>query len=169
MFQQTVRPFKSSVDARSDDFKEKYNSMMTLVHELEENLKESLWQGKESHIKRHLKAGRLLGLLKYYLNVIFFLFIYSILARDRIELLLDEDSPFLELLPLAGFGQDNSTAGASLVAGIGLVCGVECIITANVNTIKGGSVNEATLLKSSRLAEISIENRLPTISLIQSV
>jgi len=58
--------------------------------------------------------------------------------------------------------------GASLVGGIGLVCGVECMIIANVYTIKGGSMNEATVLKSARLAEIAAENRLPTISLIQS-
>ena len=91
------------------------------------------------------------------------------IARDRIELLLDEDSPFLELMPLAGYGQENSAPGASLVAGIGLVSGVECVITASVNTIKGGSLNEATLIKSGRLSEIAMENRLPTISLIQSV
>lgn len=47
--------------------------------------------------------------------------------------------------------------------------GVECLITANVSTIKGGSLNESTLFKSARIAEIGIENRLPTISLIQSV
>ena len=84
------------------------------------------------------------------------------------ELLLDEDSPFLELLPLAGLNQPGTAAGASLVAGIGLVCGVECIVSANVPTIKGGSINEATALKSARIAEIARENRLPSVSLIQS-
>lgn len=149
MYQNIIKSLTSTINIHSNEFKENYKAMSKLVEELESNLNESLWQGKESHIKRHLDAGR-------------------VLARDRIELLLDEDSPFLELLPLAGFGQDTSTAGASLVAGIGLICGVECMITASVNTIKGGSVNEATLLKSNRLAEITMENRLPTISLVQS-
>lgn len=91
------------------------------------------------------------------------------IARDRVELLLDEDTPFLELLPLAGYGQEDTAPGASLIAGIGIVSGVECLITSSVSTIKGGSLNESTLWKSSRIAEIGMENRLPTISLIQSV
>lgn len=89
-------------------------------------------------------------------------------ARERIELLLDEDSPFLELMPLAGLGQDETAVGASLVAGIGLVNGVECMVSASVATIKGGSLNEVTLLKSARLAEIAEENGLPAIGLVQS-
>lgn len=89
-------------------------------------------------------------------------------ARDRLELLLDEDSPFLELMAFAGWDQEDTATGASLVSGIGLVCGVECLVSSNVATIKGGSLNESTLAKSGRLADIADENHLPSISLIQS-
>jgi acyl-CoA carboxylase subunit beta len=92
----------------------------------------------------------------------------QLLARDRVELLLDEDSPFLELCALAGFEQEGMSDGGSTVAGIGLVCGVECVVSANVPTLKGGSVNEATLVKGARIAEIAWENRLPLVNLIQS-
>lgn len=63
----------------------------------------------------------------------------KLLARERINLLLDEDSPFLELMPLAGLGQDDTPVGGGIVAGIGLVSGVECIVSASVYTIKGGN------------------------------
>jgi acyl-CoA carboxylase subunit beta len=95
-----------------------------------------------------------------------------LVARERIELLLDPDSPFLELCPFAGCGEvaaeEGATPGASLVGGIGLVCGLACMITANVATVKGGTVNAFTLLKAGRLAEIARENRLPSITLTQS-
>eukprot|EP01117_Protostelium_nocturnum_P010763 TRINITY_DN387_c0_g1_i1.p1 TRINITY_DN387_c0_g1~~TRINITY_DN387_c0_g1_i1.p1 ORF type:complete len:518 (+),score=165.26 TRINITY_DN387_c0_g1_i1:1807-3360(+) len=123
--------------------------MDPLVQQLQERLAESLSQGSDSSIEKHLKRGRLL-------------------ARDRVELLLDEDSPFLELCPLAGWGQKDATLGGSVVVGIGLVCGVECIVSASVPTIKGGSVNHVSVEKGRRIAEISIENRLPVINMIES-
>src|SRR5665213_104235 len=89
------------------------------------------------------------------------------LARERIELLLDADAPFLELAPLAAWGTDY-TVGASLVAGIGVVEGVECMISANDPTVRGGSTNPYTMRKSGRLADIALENRLPSISLVES-
>lgn len=119
------------------------------MHQLNDRLNESRSQGDPNSIDKHIKRG-------------------GFLARDRLELLLDEDSPFLELLPLVGYGDKESAVGGSVVAGIGLVCGVECLVTASVPTLKGGSVNEATLLKSSRLAEIAETNGLPTVNLLQS-
>ena len=145
-----IKRFRSLVNKNAGEFKKNYEAMSDLVDELNKKLEESRWEGKKEHTERYRKSGRLL-------------------ARERIELLLDEDSPFLELLALAGNGQDGSTSGASLVSGIGLVCGIECMITSNVYTIKGGTMNEASLFKSARIAEISMENRLPSISLIQSV
>jgi len=141
--------FRSQVNPNSDEYRTNYEEMSLLVDELETKLEESLWQGRQSVIDRHLKAGRLL-------------------ARDRVALLLDEDSPFFELCALAGNGQEGSTTGAGSIAGIGLVNGVECMITANVPTIKGGAVTEANLIKGARINEITKENRLPTIALIQS-
>jgi acetyl-CoA carboxylase carboxyltransferase component len=91
-----------------------------------------------------------------------------LLARERIELLLDEDSPFLELCPLAGYGRDSFALGGTLTAGIGLVCGKLCLIMANIPTIKGGSVDQVTLQKGMRLNEIAMENRLPVVYLVES-
>ncbi|AIY15691.1 acyl-CoA carboxylase subunit beta [Pimelobacter simplex] len=88
-------------------------------------------------------------------------------ARERIDLLVDEGSAFLELMPLAGWGSDFAV-GASLVTGIGVVEGVECLIVANDPTVKGGALNPWSLKKSFRAAEIAEKNFLPTINLTES-
>ncbi|GAA4669201.1 acyl-CoA carboxylase subunit beta [Nocardioides nanhaiensis] len=91
----------------------------------------------------------------------------KLLPRERIELLVDEGSAFLELSPLAGWGSDFAV-GASVVTGIGVVEGVECLITANDPTVKGGASNPWTVKKIFRAAQIAEENGLPTISLVES-
>ncbi|WP_183092687.1 acyl-CoA carboxylase subunit beta [Nocardioides stalactiti] len=88
-------------------------------------------------------------------------------ARERIELLVDEGSAFLELMPLAGWGSDFAV-GASMVTGIGVVEGVECMIVANDPTVKGGALNPWSLRKSFRAAEIAERNFIPTINLTES-
>ncbi len=88
-------------------------------------------------------------------------------ARERIELLVDEGSAFLELMPLAGWGSDFAV-GASMVTGIGVVEGVECMIVANDPTVKGGALNPWSLRKSFRAGEIAEQNHLPTINLTES-
>ncbi|MFI5933975.1 acyl-CoA carboxylase subunit beta [Actinoplanes sp. NPDC051494] len=88
-------------------------------------------------------------------------------ARERIELLLDLDSPFLELCALAGYGSDF-TVGGSVVAGIGEVSGVECLLIANDPTVRGGSSNPWSLRKTLRMHEIALQNRLPVIVLVES-
>jgi acyl-CoA carboxylase subunit beta len=88
-------------------------------------------------------------------------------ARERIELLLDEDAPFLELAALAGYGSDF-TVGGSVVAGIGVVSGVECLLIANDPTVKGGASNPWSLRKTLRMHEIARANRLPVIALVES-
>lgn len=105
--------------------------------------------GEEKYRKRHQSKGKLL-------------------PRDRISLLLDRDSPFLEIAPLAGYEMRGETAGTSVIGGVALVSGVECLITASEATIKGGAVTPMSLKKSARLAQVAEENRLPTISLIES-
>ena len=104
--------------------------------------------GGPTYVDRHHARGRLL-------------------ARERIELLLDEGSAFLELSPLAGWGSDF-TVGASVVTGIGVVSGVECMVIANDPTVRGGASNPWTVKKLFRAAQIAKENRLPTVNLVES-
>ena len=104
--------------------------------------------GGEKYVDRHHRRGKLL-------------------PRERIELLVDEGSAFLELSPLAGWGSDY-TVGASVVTGIGVVEGVECMITANDPTVRGGASNPWTVKKLLRAAQIARENRLPSINLVES-
>ena len=89
----------------------------------------------------------------------------KLMPRERIELLVDEGSAFLELSPLAGWGSDFSV-GASVVTGIGVVEGVECMITANDPSVKGGASNPWTVKKIFRASQIAEENGLPTVALV---
>ena len=123
--------------------------MQALIRGLEEKKAESLYQGKERHVEKARYIGK-----------------YS--ARERIELLLDENSPFLELLPFAGISGKNSEGGTTTVGGIGLVHNRLVMVVSNVGTNKGGSVNLPTLNKSLRLGEIAFENDLPMINLVES-
>jgi acetyl-CoA carboxylase carboxyltransferase component len=104
--------------------------------------------GGPKYVERHRKRGKLL-------------------ARERIELLLDEGSAFLELCALAAWGTDYPV-GASVVTGIGVVEGVECLITASDPTVRGGASNPWTVKKTFRAMQIARENRLPLINLVES-
>ncbi len=104
--------------------------------------------GGEKYVDRHHARGKLL-------------------ARERIELLVDEGSAFLELSPLAGWGSDFAV-GASVVTGIGVVEGVECMVIANDPTVRGGASNPWTVKKLFRAAQVARENRLPTVNLVES-
>ncbi|CAH1759466.1 15148_t:CDS:2 [Entrophospora sp. SA101] len=142
-------PILKSKIVKDEFYQKNYKEMSAMVDTLNDRLSLAANQGGKKAISQHLKRGQLL-------------------VRDRIDLLLDEDSPFLELCPLAGWGQEDMTLGGSVVAGIGLVCGVECLISGNVPTLFGGSSNEISVLKSSRISTISLENGLPYIQLIQT-
>jgi acetyl-CoA carboxylase carboxyltransferase component len=91
----------------------------------------------------------------------------KLLPRERIELLLDRDAPFLELSPLAAWGTEHPL-GASVVTGIGVVEGVECMIVANDPTVRGGASNPWTVRKIFRANDVARQNRLPMISLVES-
>ena len=91
----------------------------------------------------------------------------KLLPRERIELLVDRDAPFLELSPLAAWGTEFPLGG-SVVTGIGVVEGVECMIVANDPTVRGGASNPWTIRKVFRANDIARENRLPMISLVES-
>jgi hypothetical protein len=98
-----MKQFKSKVLRQSDEFQENYTNMLQLVEELNKKLKDSQFEGRESTINRHHSQGKLL-------------------ARERIEMLLDPDSPFLELMPLADCDKPDSQPTS--IAGIGLVWSV---------------------------------------------
>ena len=144
-----MRPLRTKVNTNSASYKDNLEKMTVLVAELSEKLQESLSQGSEKHINRAKEAGKFT-------------------ARERLELLLDQDSPFMELLPLAGLGGDGFGAGGTIVAGIGLVSGKLCMINSNIGTKKGGAIDYATLQKGLRLGQIALENSLPMIILVES-
>jgi acetyl-CoA carboxylase carboxyltransferase component len=90
-------------------------------------------------------------------------------VRDRIDALLDPETPFLELSPLAAHGlYEGSAPCAGIVTGIGRVCGVECLIVANDATVKGGTYFPITVKKHIRAQEVAMENRLPCVYLVDS-
>ncbi|HYN96995.1 MAG TPA: carboxyl transferase domain-containing protein [Pilimelia sp.] len=91
----------------------------------------------------------------------------KLLPRERIELLVDQDSPFLELSPVAGWGTDSPT-GAGLVTGIGVVENVECVLIADDPTVRGTAGNPYAAGKAARAGEIALANRLPLITLVEN-
>ncbi|PKL76099.1 MAG: acetyl-CoA carboxylase carboxyltransferase subunit [Candidatus Melainabacteria bacterium HGW-Melainabacteria-1] len=141
--------YHSSVNPQSADYQSNYQAMLEIVADMEDKLKGSLYQGEDKYKQRHIKSGKLL-------------------ARERIELLLDPDSYFLELMSLAGAAEPGNVPGAGVITGLGVISGVECAINASVPTIKGGAMNPMTLKKALRLDAIAAENRLPMVYLIES-
>jgi acetyl-CoA carboxylase carboxyltransferase component len=123
-------------------------AMLEKIEALDAEHAKAVAGGGERSVARHRGRGKLL-------------------PRERIELLVDEGSAFLELSPLAGWGSDF-TVGASVVTGIGVVEGVECMITANDPSVKGGASNPWTVKKIFRAAQIAQENGLPSIALVES-
>ncbi|MEO4048163.1 geranyl-CoA carboxylase subunit beta [Pseudomonas sp. CAU 1711] len=96
----------------------------------------------------------------------------QLLPRERLNLLLDPGAPFLELCSLAGYklhdDKDGTQAGGGLIAGIGHVAGVRCLVIANNSAIKGGTISPTGLRKSLRLQQVALENRLPIVTLAES-
>jgi acyl-CoA carboxylase subunit beta len=139
---------RSNLDPRTIEFAANREAMLAKLVEIEAEHAKALAGGGAQYTERHHQRGKLL-------------------ARERIELLVDEDSPFLELSPLAAYGTPY-TVGASVVTGIGVVSGVECLVSASDPTVKGGASNPFTLRKAFRAADIAFENRLPAIHLVES-
>lgn len=92
----------------------------------------------------------------------------KLLPRERVELLLDEDAPFLELCPIAGHDMRDQATGAAVIGGIGVVSGIECLVVASEATVKGGAISEMGVRKTARLSEIAADNGLPTVNLVES-
>jgi geranyl-CoA carboxylase beta subunit len=96
----------------------------------------------------------------------------QLLPRERINLLLDSGAPLLELASLAGYklhdDKDGTQAGGGIIAGIGYIAGVRCLVIANNSAIKGGTISPSGLRKSLRLQQIALENKLPVVTLAES-
>src|SRR6266542_286392 len=138
----------SRVDAAAAAYRENRSANLWLLSEISEQLALARAGGGGRDLARHRARGKLL-------------------ARERVELLLDRDAPFLELSPLAAWGSDFHV-GASVVTGIGSVEGTECVSVANDPTVRGGATNPFGLRKSLRAMEIAERNRLPLVQLIES-
>jgi acyl-CoA carboxylase subunit beta len=138
----------SGLDPAGQTYRANRAAQLALLDQLGEQLELAIAGGGPRYQQRHAERGKLL-------------------ARERIELLADPGSPFLELSTLAGYGT-QFTVGASLVTGIGVVSDVECMIIAHDPTVRGGAVNPYSLRKSLRATEIARTNRLPVINLVES-
>ncbi|MBI2872797.1 MAG: methylcrotonoyl-CoA carboxylase [Chloroflexi bacterium] len=145
-----MRPLKSYVDTGSPAFRANREHMLRLLADLKEKLEFVRKGGAPEAVRRHQERGKLT-------------------ARERIERLIDLDTPFLELSPLAAWEMyDNQAPSAGIVTGIGSVCGQECVIVANDATVKAGTYYPITVKKHLRAQEIAQQNRLPCIYLVDS-
>jgi len=138
----------SKIDPRSDAFVRNAQHYTGLLTTLRERMAWAVRGGGDKLMQRHIERGKLP-------------------VRQRIDLLLDVGSPFLEISPLAAWGlYDNEVPAAGVVAGIGLIEGVHCMIIANDATVKGGSFFRETVRKHVRAQDIAAQNRLPCLYLV---
>ena len=141
---------ETRIDRNSPEFQENTRYFQQLLDQLSQRIQLVQQGGGEDAIAKHRKRNKLL-------------------ARERIQLLCDPDTPFLELSPLAAWDMyDKEAPSAGIVTGIGLVEGQECIIVANDATVKGGTYYPMTVKKHLRAQEIAEQNHLPCIYLVDS-
>ena len=141
---------ESTVDRNSAQFAARADAMRELVADLRQRLQEVSAGGGPAARERHVARGKLL-------------------PRERIDMLLDPGTPFLELSPLAAYDMYGGEApGAGLITGIGRIAGRECVIVCNDATVKGGTYYPITVKKHLRAQEIARENRLPCVYLVDS-
>ncbi|GLS18961.1 methylcrotonoyl-CoA carboxylase [Labrys miyagiensis] len=139
-----------TVDRRSDAYRRNRETLLSLSSDLKEKIAQAALGGSARARERHVKRGKLL-------------------PRQRIDLLLDPGSPFLELSQLAAFGlYDDEVPAAGLITGLGRVSGRECMVVANDATVKGGTYFPMTVKKHLRAQTIAAENHLPCLYLVDS-
>lgn len=142
--------FESKIDTASAAFTENREHMLSLVKDLEARVAEVMLGGGEKSVARHRKRGKLL-------------------PRERIDLLLDEGSPFLELSQLAGHEvYADAVPSAGVVTGVGWIHQRPCVLVANDATVKGGTYYPLTVKKHLRAQEVARHNKLPCIYLVDS-
>jgi 3-methylcrotonyl-CoA carboxylase beta subunit len=139
-----------TLNIHSPEFAANTAAMQALIDDLQSKLALVAKGGGETACAKHVARGKLL-------------------PRERVNLLLDAGSPFLELSPLAALNlYDNAVPSAGLITGIGRVAGVECLIVCNDATVKGGTYFPLTVKKHLRAQEVAAANRLPCIYLVDS-
>lgn len=141
-------PIKSRLDTRTEEYRQNLTAMQAMWDEVADLLATVPGIGGERYVDRHRRRGKML-------------------VRERVEALVDPDTPLLELQPLAGWGTQDPI-GVGIFNGIGIVEGVECAIQGSDMTYRGGSMNPTTFRKQVRLQDIARENRLPMIVLNES-
>jgi len=145
-----MKRIETRIDTNSKEFKQRKQSQLELLDEFKKKYKKISKGGPQRAIKKHLDRGKML-------------------VRDRIELLLDKNTPFLELNSLAAIDMyDNQAPSAGIITGIGRVNGREVMIVANDATVKGGTYFPVTIKKHIRAQQIAIENHLPCVYLVDS-
>src|SRR6266496_3419728 len=141
---------ETSIARNSPEFQENAHHLQQIIDQLSERIQLVQQGGGEDAIAKHRKRNKLL-------------------ARERIQLLCDPNTPFLELSPLAAWDMyHNEAPSAGIVTGIGLVEGQECMIVANDATVKGGTYYPMTVKKHLRAQETAEQNHLPCIYLVDS-
>ena len=141
---------ETKIDTRSAGFAANDAAMRALVEELHKNVDRVAEGGGARYADRHKARGKLL-------------------ARERIARLLDPGAPFLEIGQFAAWEMySGDVMSAGVVAGIGRIADIECMIVANDPTVKGGTYHPMTVKKHLRAQEIALENRLPCIYLVES-
>src|SRR5215471_13188072 len=141
---------KSKLNSQSEEFRANARAMAAQVSDLRAKVERAAQGGEEAARAKHVARGKLL-------------------PRERLRLLLDPGSPFLELSQLAAFGMYGDEApGAGIITGVGRVEGRECVIVVNDATVKGGTYYPLTVKKHLRAQEVALQNRLPCIYLVDS-
>src|SRR5690348_10805912 len=141
---------ESRINPTDETFVANRDRMQLLVNQLRDRVNAARQGGGPRYLQRHREQGKLP-------------------VRERIDLLLDQGSPFLELSPLAAFEMyDNEAPSAGLVTGIGRVSGREVLIVANDATVKGGTYYPLTVKKHLRAQQVAMDNRLPCVYLVDS-
>jgi 3-methylcrotonyl-CoA carboxylase beta subunit len=143
-------PLHSSTDPKSQDFARNADAMRALVADLRDKLNEVAGGGGETSRARHTARGKML-------------------ARERVDLLVDPGTAFLELSPLAAHGlYGGDVHSASVITGVGRISGRECVIVANDATIKGGTYYPMTVKKHLRAQDVARQNNLPCVYMVDS-
>ncbi|MBT3303366.1 MAG: methylcrotonoyl-CoA carboxylase [Bacteroidetes bacterium] len=141
---------ESKIDVNSKEFKENKEAFLKQLDAYKKILRKVSQGGSEATVKKHKERGKLL-------------------ARERINKIIDPNTPFLELSPLAAYDQyENGFPSAGIVTGIGVIHGRETVIIANDATVKGGTYMRWTIKKHLRAQEIAMENQLPCLYLVDS-